>query len=165
MRLPRLRRAARTLRCARCGGPIASLPSHAQDPRLSQARCPVLDDWAAARWLQVCDAACIGEDWPRLERCLAQDVRLLPRDETAALVGRAAVVANMRKRAEQIRMHDYNAIEVTGSSSGPVGVIECRWQLECAEEPRDGAATGRDVLVLRAAEHGWELVWCAQLPR
>lgn len=150
-------------RCARCGGPTTLLLDHSYDIDPSPAGFPVLDDWAAARWLHAYEAAWIGEDWTRVERCLAPDVRFLPWGETVALMGREAVVANMRQRAKQLRMHEYNATDVAGSSSGPVGVIDYRWQLDCTQGLQPIATTGRDVLVLRAAADDWELVWCAQL--
>ncbi len=151
-------------RCALCGGPTVALLAAAPHGELSAARLLVLDDWAAARWLQSYDAAWIGEDWGRLERCLAHDIRFLPRGQTAALEGRAAVVAHLREYARRVRMHEYNATDVTGCSSGPVGVIDYRWQLDGTQEREHVAASGRDVLVLRAADDDWELVWCAQFP-
>jgi len=152
----------RPQRCERCGQPIEELGSHPFRHECSSFCPPVLDDLTAARWVHVYDAAWLGEDWRRLEQCLAPDVQFTDLGASVALVGRDAVVASMRKLAREAQMHEYNATDLKGYSSGAVGVITYRWQLDCTHGHKHVAATGRDLLVLRATGDDWQLHWCTR---
>ncbi|HEV2284887.1 MAG TPA: nuclear transport factor 2 family protein [Steroidobacteraceae bacterium] len=118
----------------------------------------VLDDLAAARWIQSYDAAWLGRDWPRLERYLAADVALLTAAPGISIAGRRAVLEHMRSRLSGVEVHEYNTTDLRGRAAGDIGIICYRWQLEWTIGHRRQQLSGRDVLVLRAAPGGWQLL-------
>jgi len=122
-----------------------------------------LDELAAAVWVQGYDAAWLGQDWGHLEHCLDPDVEFVSHGFVSAAVGRAAVLRGFRELMQAMQVHEYNATDITAHSSGPVGVITYRWQLESTVAGERRAVSGRDLLVLRAADGTWSLVWRAQL--
>lgn len=122
-----------------------------------------LDDLGAAVWVQAYDAAWLGQEWTQLARRLDPDVNFVSHGFSSLLVGRAAVIANLRETMSRARVHEYNATDLTGYCSGHVGVIHYRWQLDWTVEDERCAITGRDVLVLRAVHGEWLLVWRAQI--
>jgi ketosteroid isomerase-like protein len=125
----------------------------------------MLDDLAAAVWVQAYDAAWLGQDWGTLEKYFAPDVTMMLRGFSTAIVGRAAVLANVRALMTGVQVHEYNATDLTGHSSGVIGVITYRWQLDWTVDHTRRANSGRDILVLRGMREGWQLVWRAQIAR
>jgi ketosteroid isomerase-like protein len=123
----------------------------------------VLDDLAAAVWVQAYDAAWLGRDWTTLERCLAPDIALMSPAFTTAIVGRDAVLAHLRAMMCGVQIHEYNATDLKGHSSGAVGVITYRWQLDWTVDRARRPLSGRDILVLRAASESWQLMWRVQV--
>ncbi len=149
--------------CRVCG---SEMPRRSQS-RAAQARRPapadtVLDDLAAAVWVQAYDAAWLGRDWAALERCLAPDVALAVSGFSATIVGRTEVLAHLRAVMRTTHVHEYNATDLNGHASGPTGVITYRWQLDCTVDRERRASSGRDILVLRSSGADWQLVWRAQ---
>jgi Domain of unknown function (DUF4440) len=127
-------------------------------PRAAEPHPGVLDDLAAAVWVQVYDAAWLGRNWRQLQRHLAADVALLSPGRRVAVVGRRAVLAQMRATLRDAQVHEYNATDLKGRSSGGIGIISYRWQLDWTVGDRRQQLSGRDVLVLRAAATGWQLL-------
>jgi ketosteroid isomerase-like protein len=123
----------------------------------------VLDDLAAAVWVQAYDAAWLGRDWMTLERYLAPDIALMSPAFTTAIVGRDAVVAHLRAMMSGVCIHEYNATDLKGHSSGSVGVITYRWQLDWTVDRKRRPLSGRDILVLRAVSESWQLMWRVQV--
>jgi ketosteroid isomerase-like protein len=125
---------------------------------------PVLDDLAAAMWVQEYDAAWLRRDWERLQKRLAPEVEFVIPGAPDPVVGSAFVVATLRDIMAHTRIHEYNATDLQGYDCGTIGVITYLWSLDWTV--RDGAArsqsTGRDVLVLRAAAGCWLLTWRGQ---
>jgi ketosteroid isomerase-like protein len=151
-----------SVRCERCGGELIGPPADA--PRATpDDGFATLDDLAAAVWVQAYDAAWLGRDWAALEQYLAPEVTLLTPRFAAATCGRAAVMAHMRALMCGVQVHEYNATDLTGHASGPVGVITYRWQLDWSLDGQRQALTGRDILVLRGTPAGWQLVWRVQV--
>ena len=144
--------------CATCGTVLPAQPSIAAATR----ELPTLDDLAAALWVQDYDAAWLGQDWERLQQRLAPDVQFVASDFSTTVVGRSAVLANIQEVMRDATIHEYNATDLTGYDSGPVGVIRYRWQLDCTIQHERRQTMGHDVLVLRAAKDYWELTWRAQ---
>ena len=134
--------------------------AHGREPNAlcAQPGAGVLDDLAAARWIQSYDAAWLGRDWSRLERLLAADVALLAAAPGASIAGRRAVLEHMRSRLSGVEVHEYNTTDLTGRAAGDLGIISYRWQLEWTIGHRRQQLSGRDVLVLRAAAAGWQLL-------
>ena len=122
----------------------------------------LLNDLTAAMWVQAYDAAWLGQNWELLETRLAVDVEFETKHFMTALIGRPAVIAQLRDAMKYTRIHEYNATDLKGHSSGPVGIITYRWQLDCTIGQERTETTGRDVLVLRAEIAQWQLVWRAQ---
>jgi ketosteroid isomerase-like protein len=118
----------------------------------------VLDDLAAARWIQSYDAAWLGRDWSRLERYLAADVALLTAAPAVSIAGRRAVLEHLRSRLWGVEVHEYNTTDLRGRAAGDIGIISYRWQLEWTIGHRRQQLAGRDVLVLRATAAGWQLL-------
>ena len=123
---------------------------------------PVLDDLAAARWVQAYDAAWLGQDWDGLAELLAPNVEFVVPGLADALVGRAVILESLREALGCMVIHDYNATELTGCDRGSVGIINYRWSLDSSVCGRRSQSTGRDVLVLKAIEGRWQLVWRGQ---
>ncbi|HWZ64510.1 MAG TPA: nuclear transport factor 2 family protein [Steroidobacteraceae bacterium] len=118
----------------------------------------VLDDLAAAVWVQAYDAAWLGRNWPELERQLAADVALLSPGLQISVAGRRAVLAHMRTALRDAQVHEYNATDLKGRSSGGIGIISYRWQLDWTVGHHREQLSGRDVLVLCASPAGWQLL-------
>jgi hypothetical protein len=130
--------------------------------KAAESEVAELNDLTAAMWVQAYDSAWLGQNWELLERLLALDVEFETKHFTDALIGRHSVITYLRDAIKQTRIHEYNATDLKGHSSGPVGIITYRWQLDCTIEEERTETTGRDVLVLRADEDHWQLVWRAQ---
>lgn len=123
----------------------------------------VLDDLGAAVWVQAYDAAWLARDWNTLERYLVPDISLMSPGFVTTIVGRDAVLAHLRAMMSGVRIHEYNTTDVKGHSSGPVGVVTYRWQLDWTVDHERRPLSGRDILVLRAASEGWQLMWRVQV--
>jgi hypothetical protein len=130
--------------------------------KVAESEVAELNDLTAAMWVQAYDSAWLGQNWELLERLLALDVEFETKHFTDALIGRHSVITYLRDAIKQTRIHEYNATDLKGHSSGPVGIITYRWQLDCTIEEERTETTGRDVLVLSAHEDHWQLVWRAQ---
>ncbi len=122
-----------------------------------------LDDLAAAVWVQAFDAAWLGQDWSTLERYFAPEVAVLLADFTTTVAGRAAVLNHFRAMMSAAQVHEYNATDLTGYSSGDTGFVCYRWQLDWTVDGKRRPSSGRDILVLRSMEEGWQLAWRAQV--
>jgi ketosteroid isomerase-like protein len=150
-----------------CGGELVRRTSVSELVPVSKAArtagSATLDDLAAAVWVQAYDAAWLGRDWRALERCFAPDVVLTSPAFTSSIAGREAVLAHMRAMMSGVRVHEYNATDLKGHSSGAVGVITYRWQLDWTAERERRAISGRDILMLRASADDWQLVWRVQV--
>jgi len=118
----------------------------------------VLDDLAAAVWVQGYAAAWLGCDWRRLARRLAGDVALLSPDLKISLAGRRAVLTHLRATMRGAQIHEYNATDLRGRSSGAIAIISYGWQLDWTFRRERRQTSGRDILVLRATPSGWQLV-------
>lgn len=121
----------------------------------------VLDDLAAAVWVQAYDAAWLSRSWTALERRLSPDVVMVTSAFTRVIAGRTAVLAHLRALMRGAVVHEYNATDLKGHASGATGVISYRWQLDWTVEGERRASSGRDILVLRAVPQGWQLAWRA----
>lgn len=108
--------------------------------------------------MQRFDAAWLGGDWRTLERRLAADVALLSPDLEVWLAGRRAVLTHLRAAMRGAQVHEYNATDLRGLCSGPLGVISYRWQLDWSRARRRRQSSGRALLVLRAAAGEWQLL-------
>jgi ketosteroid isomerase-like protein len=122
------------------------------------------DDLVAAEWVHRYDAAWLGRDWARVLDSLAEDVEFLARDFASPLLGRTAVLDGIRTFMQRVQVHEYNATDLKSHRSGPVAVITYHWQMEWSAGEAHRSSSGRDVLVLRADNADWLLVWRAQLP-
>jgi hypothetical protein len=151
-------------RCELCGGELARPPDGGAAEVHARQEPGVLDDFAAAVWVQAYDAAWLGQHWRALEQCFAPDVALMLADFAGAITGRAAVLAHIREMMAGTVVHEYNATDLKGHASGATGVITYRWQLDWTVGRERRATAGRDVLVLRAVRESWQLVWRAQVP-
>ena len=118
----------------------------------------VLDDLAAAVWLQRYDTAWLGCDWRALERQLAADVALLSPELKIWLAGRRALLAHLRAMMRGAQVHEYNATDLRGRSSGMIGIISYGWQLDWTVGHKRRQISGRELLVLRATSRGWQLL-------
>jgi ketosteroid isomerase-like protein len=123
----------------------------------------ILDDLAAAVWVQAYDAAWLGKDWATLEKLFAPDAAVVLPGFSATVLGPAPILDNLREIFGGAQIHEYNATDLKGHSSGPVGVIHYRWQLDWTVDEKRRAISGRDILVLRSMPEGWLLVWRAQI--
>lgn len=123
----------------------------------------ILDDLAAAIWVQAYDAAWLSKDWATLEKLFAPDAALALPGFSATVVGRAPIMDHLRTMLSGAQVHEYNATDLKGHSSGTAGVVYYRWQLDWTVDGRRRAVSGRDVLVLRSMPEGWLLVWRAQI--
>jgi Domain of unknown function (DUF4440) len=98
-----------------------------------------------------------------LERYLAPDIALMSPAFTTAVVGRDAVLAHLRAMMSGVRIHEYNATDIKGHSSGTVGAITYRWQLDWTVDRERRPLSSRDILVLRAASESGQLMWRVQV--
>jgi hypothetical protein len=146
---------ARSWRSARAGG---------ESSLTLAAVAPVLDDLAAARWVQAYDVAWLGKDWESLQQRLAPEVEFVVPGIPEPVIGSSFVVASLRETMNHLRIHEYNATDLKGYDCGSIGVITYRWQLDSSVGDGTGRSqsTGRDVLVLRAAAECWLLTWRGQ---
>ena len=152
--------------CELCGAELDRRASnHRPNLRVGAAAVGVLDDLAAAVWVQAYDAAWLSQDWTALERYLAPDVAVMLAGFSAAISGRAAVLAHIRAMMIGAHVHEYNATDLTGHTAGTIGVITHRWQLDWSLNHKRRETSGRDILVLRRVREGWQLVWRAEAPR
>ena len=147
---------ARTVTLNQIGGRSLSRPT--------TAAAPLLDDLAAAIWVQAYEAAWLGRKWERLHPLLAPEVEFVVPGAPEPIVGNSPVVAALREKMMNVRIHEYNATDLKGYGFGSVGVVTYRWQLDWTpcESAERTQCTGRDVLVLRAAAQSWLLVWRGQ---
>jgi hypothetical protein len=151
-------------RCELCGGElVGARTARSAEMRAASPAVRVLDDLAAAQWVQAYDAAWLGRDWSVLERCFAPEVAVMLAGFSTSIAGRAAVLAHMRAMLNGTQVHEYNATDLKGYSCGTIGVITYRWQFDRTVDGERRATSGRDILVLQAAREGWQLVWRAQV--
>jgi hypothetical protein len=154
------------LLCELCGAELDRRCGSCQpDVREEAAAAGVLDDLAAAVWVQGYDAAWLSQDWVSLEKHLAADVALMLPGSCTTISGRAAVLAHIRAMMRGARVHEYNATDLSGYTAGTIGVITYRWQLDWTVDHKRREISGRDVLVLRQTPAAWQLVWRAEAPR
>jgi len=150
-------------RCELCGSEFGRRPD-TRAAEVHETHEPgVLDDLAAAVWVQAYDAAWLRQHWRALEQCFAPDVVMMLAGSTNAVTGRAAVLAHIREMMTGSVVHEYNATDLKGHASGATGVITYRWQLDRTVGNERRATSGRDILVLRAVHESWQLVWRAQV--
>jgi Domain of unknown function (DUF4440) len=123
----------------------------------------VLDDLAAAGWVQAFDAAWLGRDWCRPERYLAADVELLPQGGADVVAGRAAVLGHLRRCLDGVVVHEYSATDLRARVSGAISIVTYRWQLDRTVGAERAVAGGRDMLALRAVGDDRQLGWRIQL--
>jgi len=125
-----------------------------------------LDDMKAALWVQAYDAAWLGQNWENLERLLTPDITFVSNDFLRAIVGRTAVLKHLRSTMAQTQVHEYNATDLKGYTSGSISVITYRWQLDRTSDGERRSGSGRDILVLQPAlDAQWQLVWRGQTVR
>ena len=124
-----------------------------------------LDDSQAALWLQAYDAAWLSQKWQILEELFAHDVTLVSTDFVRAIVGRSAVLEHLRATMARTHIHEYDASDLKGYTSGSVGVITYRWQLDRTVDGERRSGYGRDILVLEPARDHWQLAWRGQMVR
>jgi hypothetical protein len=122
----------------------------------------LLDDLAAARWVQAYDSAWLDKDWVSLEAVLALDVTFVTPAAPEPMVGRVRVLESIRGAMRNVAIHEYNATDLQGYDCTGLGVITYRWQLDCTTGRERSQSTGRDVLVLRASDDRWLLAWRGQ---
>jgi ketosteroid isomerase-like protein len=134
-----------------------------RDGRGGRALSAGFDDLVAAEWVHRYDAAWLGKDWARVRASLSEDVEFLSGDFASPLKGRRAVLESIRAFLERVHVHEYNATDLTSHRSGPVAVVNYRWQMEWTLGAAHRSSSGRDVLVLRNTSGEWLLVWRAQL--
>jgi ketosteroid isomerase-like protein len=151
--------------CELCGAELdRRFGARPVDARAGATAVGVLDDLAAAVWVQAYDAAWFSRDWPALEKCLAPDVVVMLDGFSTAISGRASVLAHIRAMMSGAHVYEYNATDLTGHTAGTIGVITYRWQLDWSVSHKRRESSGRDVLVLRRIREGWQLVWRAEAP-
>jgi hypothetical protein len=150
--------------------------SHSDASELSDTRAsrshdmgtrPVaLDDFQAAVWVQAYDAAWLGKNWDALEHLVTPDVTFVSTDFVHAIAGRRAVLNHLRSTMARTHVHEYNATDLKGYTSGPFGVITYRWQLDWTVDRERRSGTGCDVLALHPNALGrWQLAWRVQMIR
>ena len=126
-------------------------------PHARAAGPGVLDDLAAAVWVRAFDAAWLSREWTTLERRLAPDIALMSPPFMTGIVGRDAVLAHLRAMMCGAQIHEYNTTDLKGHSSGSVGIITYRWQLDWTVDHKRRPLSGHDILVLRAVNESWQL--------
>jgi ketosteroid isomerase-like protein len=150
------------MRCEVCGGRL-DWRSGNSEAHATQADLLILDDLAAAVWVQAYDRAWLGRDWRALERMITPDVVVMGPGFTAATRGRAAALSHFRATMSRANVHEYNATDLQGHTVGRVGVITYRWQLDWTVARERFGVFGRDILMLRPTAAGWQLAWRAQV--
>jgi hypothetical protein len=123
---------------------------------------PVLDNLAAARWVEAYNAAWVGRDWVSLASYLAPGVEFVVPALGDTLSGRPAIIATLRDSLANVVIHEYDTTNLAGHDHGSVGVITYDWQLDSSIGQQHIQSTGRDVLVLSATAGQWLLVWRGQ---
>lgn len=124
-----------------------------------------LDDLQAAVWVQAFNDAWLSRKWPILEKLLAGDVTLVSTEMTQAIVGRTDALDYLRAAMARARIHEFNATDLKGYTSGSVGIITHRWQLDWTVDGERRSRSGRDILVLEPAAGEWQLAWRGQMVR
>ena len=124
-----------------------------------------LDDLAAAVWVQAYDAAWLGKDWAGAREivCARRCGGVARASRRDACVGRVLILDHLREMLSGAQVREFNATDLRGHSSGTVGVIHYRWQLDWTVDGKRRAISGRDILALRSMPEGWLLVWRAQI--
>jgi hypothetical protein len=117
-----------------------------------------LDELGAAAWVQAYDAAWLDRDWNRLETMLAPDVESVTAGHSETLVGRPAVIANLRESLADATVHEYSATDVHVRGTGAIRVLSYRWLRDETVGDERVTREGRDLLALRAGHDGWQLV-------
>jgi len=148
--------------CEPCGVELDEHLGGGKSGARAAAAVGILDDYAAAVWVQGYDAAWLSDDWKALEKYLAPDVTLMLAGLSEAIFGRAAVLAHVRATMTGAHVHEYNATDLAGHSALAIGIITYRWQLDWTLNHKRREASGRDILVLRRVREGWQLVWRAE---
>jgi len=151
--------------CPNCQGELVRRPIRAPS---ALKRFPpgerVLDDLAAAAWVQTLDAAWLSRDWDRLARFLAPDVVFVKPGFSGTLRGRDAVLACYVDFMRDAQVHEYNATDIDVLPLGQNTLLSYRWQMDWTKGEENVGATGRDVCVLVPAALEWRIVWRTQLP-
>lgn len=119
----------------------------------------VPDEFAAARWVHEYDAAWFGQDWARLARYLAADVRFIPQGSTLIHVGREAMISHLRAFLEHTEIHEYNATGFRVRVFDGIGFVSFRWHLDQSSGGLRRASEGRDLLTLRRSDGLWQMAW------
>ncbi|HLY53765.1 MAG TPA: nuclear transport factor 2 family protein [Steroidobacteraceae bacterium] len=127
-------------------------------PAVRKSAADVLDELAAAHWVRRYEAAWLAHDWAELERHLAADVILLSPGMRVSVAGREAALAHMRAMLRAAQVHEYNTTDLRGRSAGGVGIVSYHWELDWTVRSRRRQLRGQDVLLLRAAPAGWQLL-------
>jgi hypothetical protein len=117
-----------------------------------------LDELGAAAWVQAYDAAWLDRDWQRLEGMLAPDVESVAAGQSQSVVGRPAVIANLRESLADATVHEYSATDVHVRGSGAIRVLSYRWLRGETVGHERVTRAGRDLLALRAGSGGWQLI-------
>jgi uncharacterized protein len=151
--------------CPNCGGELLRRPVRPADVLLRfPPGLPLLDDLAAAAFVQTLDAAWLGRDWERLERLLAPEVVYMMPGLSGTLRGRAAALASYMEFMRDAQVHEYNATDIESEVLGAVALLSYRWQMDWSKGEENFRATGRDVCVLEPAGGDWRILWRTQLP-
>ena len=77
------------------------------------------------------------------------DIALMSPPFMTGIVGRDAVLAHLRAMMCGAQIHEYNTTDLKGHSSGSVGIITYRWQLDWTVDHKRRPLSGHDILVLR----------------
>jgi len=124
-----------------------------------------LDDPRAAVWVQAFNDAWLSQKWNILEMLLACDITLVSTEFVHAIVGRTAVLDHLGAAMARARIHEYSATDLKGYTSGAVGIITHRWQLDWTVDGERRSRSGRDILVLEPVAGEWQLAWRGQMVR
>jgi len=116
-----------------------------------------LDDLWAAQWVRAYDAAWLSEDVDRVGQLLAQNAEFRSNRRRSPLIGRKAVLEDIREFFKRARVQEYCATDLVGRRSGTVGVIRYSWRLEWTFGSRLRVNTGRDTLILHEVGGRWVL--------
>jgi hypothetical protein len=124
-----------------------------------------LDDFRASTWVQAYDSAWLGSRWTTLEQMLERDVTLMSTDFARSIRGRDAVLQHLRAMRVRTEIHEHTITALKGYTSGSVGIITYRWQLDWTVDRERRSGAGRDILVLQPSVKGWRLSWRGQTVR
>ncbi|HEY6927079.1 MAG TPA: nuclear transport factor 2 family protein [Steroidobacteraceae bacterium] len=157
-----MKHASESRLCPLCRTTISSSSAKVSGGHRPTYHAPILDDLAAARWVQAYDAAWLGQDWDTFASYLAPGVEFVVPGLFDAMIGRAAILESLRHALAGMEIHEYNRTELTGHDRGSCGIITYRWQLDSSVGKQRMHTSGRDVLVLSVTDGRWVLVWRGQ---